>query len=923
MLSLQFSLLLSPFMGMASVLKAHPETRDLQPRAAVLGSCISAPDSACVSLVGLCVNQVASGQVNPRALWTSRICTAAATCASMASVLDAVCCAGTCMQPLDAGNLDTATVYAAMVGSCAGQPSSCALTWQPFVDWFYNTIQQTNTNLWPDSGDDVLDRWAEIATWTAFCKGDNCIDSAIPYSNLNDWFHFSSAVTATTPGTPLYAEVFATLEENLDNLTPNMYWPCLFDDPTDCGWDYGPPPPGTFMIETSSDVVVSQQLSPLAAFTPSPFVVGTFPIGRAPNQPANAPSPVYVNGQLLPLVLNGSLVHWNVTTRRSEAPIVSKIRATPLDVVAGERTLNTSSTAGISKRATIVPSICSGPLDIPTTLPTLTYFCPYLPNICENIRSHPDWNSVTDMMELTYDPLDGGRRRKKVCGDAVRAVMVAAGKCDPLQHDPQYWKISCDEFPFSSSLEGGPTNAVVRAVPPVENDLQGTLQSAISQLRTVQNSEKTTWCKPSMCHRYQLKLVDSIPTGADVPLDAVGHLDTGSAFFKSGVQSKYLTNRNVLDGTPIPYETPTDYPPTATRITIPKYRASHDCTPAGQACDDVLFAPSDHSVSLRATRSKRQACVPQPPVPTPTSSAQASSIAAASSSSAKDAAAAAAAAFSSASNPTPEESAIAAAAVAAIMSLGPAADALASLSPLLYRSCLITFSQAMATSDSSLSSAISASQESVAYAQSTVEKIFHLGPNIPDWLKSISTHSSSAQSSVSNAVQSSSNIVKPDAPATPVVDRSKSTIVNSGPPANAAAAACFGAGSKGNVFVGDQILGNADGGNQQAALVDEGSNAFFGLTLGGGPFFIQPVSGCNGVYVLNNGGPHADFQVDCSSRELGAYWGGVKQTCYTYTENPPVINIYCSNNAGNLYSCLQQTGRFGTVNSAFITWAPA
>ena len=78
---------------------------------------------------------------------------------------------------------------------------------------------------------------------------------------------------------------------------------------------------------------------------------------------------------------------------------------------------------------------------MPTTLPTLTYFCPFFPNICENIRSHGDWDATTDEMELTYDPFDSGKRRNGVCTDDVKTMMQEAGKCDPRQHDPNYWKV--------------------------------------------------------------------------------------------------------------------------------------------------------------------------------------------------------------------------------------------------------------------------------------------------------------------------------------------------------------------------------------------------------------------------------------------------------------------------------------------------
>ena len=68
------------------------------------------------------------------------------------------------------------------------------------------------------SGDDVLDWWAEIATWTGLCEGDTCVDSAIPYTNFNDWFHFSASVAITEPGTPEYEPPLSDdLAENADD----------------------------------------------------------------------------------------------------------------------------------------------------------------------------------------------------------------------------------------------------------------------------------------------------------------------------------------------------------------------------------------------------------------------------------------------------------------------------------------------------------------------------------------------------------------------------------------------------------------------------------------------------------------------------------------------------------------------------------
>ncbi|KAH9851153.1 hypothetical protein C2E23DRAFT_261168 [Lenzites betulinus] len=941
LLPLRVALLLSPFWGVASAstISVPPEPGALNVRATVAGSCISAPDTSCVSLVGLCVTKIITGQVGSTAFWSDNVCAAAATCASMASVLDAACCAGTCHQPTDIASLDYTNVYATIVGACAFQPGGCSLTWQPFVDWFYNTIQATGTNLYPASGDDVLDRWQEIATWTGFCSGDRCVDGAIPYTNFNDWYHFSSSVTATTPGTPLYVPLFPTLDDNMDNWTPNLLWPCLMDDPADCWWDYGPPPPDTVQPDVAVLATFKQPTADPALHQWATFTVevadanatGSLRFGRAKHQPPNLPPPVYVNGELLPLVLNGKPVQWNVTARPDEAKVGRPAPRAPLTVAASTYARRANTTTQ-TKRA-ITPDMCKREVDVPATLPTLTYFCPHFPGICENIRSHSSWDATTDEMELTYDPFDSGKRRKKVCTKKVKDEMQAAGKCDPLQHDPNYWKVSCDEFPFSSSLEGGDGNSVTKAVTNAEQDLQGTLQSSLTQLRTVAHNGKTSWGKPFKCHKYIVKLSDTIPAGA--PAAAIGSVDAGSAFFASGETFRYATSSNALNPVPPAFDVDTPYDVSQTAMRIPKTLTDIDCSPprppcsSGQspaAADAVLEAQDDKDLEpepsaveddanptptappdVEAALEKRQgSCtIPTTRPPLPTSSAEASSIADASSSAAAAAAVAAAAALSSATNPIPAQAAAAAAAVIAANALGPAAAALAA-----------------AASDASLASAIAASEAAVVAAQSALNSIFSLGPNVADWLNDVKNQVSSAAAAVTTALESSSNVVKPATPVPPDVDPSRNPTVNAGPPASAPPAACFGAGSHGFLKIGDSYFTNENG-KAPATLVDVGSNAFFGLTL---PTTrtLAPVQGCNGVYVWNNGAPlQAEFQVNCGTMELGSFWNGVKQACYAYSDasSPGTFSVLCGNSVGSIYSCLQQSGSFGSLYPAFINWA--
>lgn len=297
----------------------------------------------------------------------------------------------------------------------------------------------------------MLDWWASIATWTAFCEGDNCVDSAIPYTNFNDWFHFSSAVIVTTPGTPEYVEPLSTdLAENDDYWTPDFSWPCPFDDPTNCWWDYGPPTTASSSTSEKRDVPV-RTMKPrkftlsgdrtLTKFTvhaagnmSNPYQI----FGHAKDQPANVPPPTYVLGEPLMLHLNGT----QYTPPRSRRSVD---RDAPAKI--SHIQVNSRAVQPIVPRV-ITPDQCSGSVDTPMTLPTLKYYCNLMPNICANIRSHPDFTG--DSMTLTYDPFSAstGARRTGVCTTAVKAAFQAAGKCDLRQHNPAYWKVSPSVFCF-------------------------------------------------------------------------------------------------------------------------------------------------------------------------------------------------------------------------------------------------------------------------------------------------------------------------------------------------------------------------------------------------------------------------------------------------------------------------------------------
>ncbi|KAI0740092.1 hypothetical protein C8Q76DRAFT_665789 [Earliella scabrosa] len=898
----------------------------LLPRAPTNGSCLSAPDDACLSLLGLCVSSIVSGTVPSNAFWSDRVCTAAATCAGMGSVLNAACCAGTCRQPLDIQNLD-ANVYAAMVGNCGSQPvTNCALTWQPFVDWFYNTIQMTGTNLWPESGDDVLAEWADIATWTAFCEGTNCVDASIPYSNFNDWFHFSAAVDVTTPGTPQYTEPLSTdPATNENNMTPDFTWPCVFDDPGDCGWDYGPPTPPENL--TALAVVNSpRRTNPFEDNGPFPPLTANlsaiarsdgYPFGRAEHQPLNVPPPVYVMGEPLTLHLDGPDAY-EVPEELDDLLLADESDGIPLDDPLLAANLTDDGSSPVINA--ITPDRCLGSIDTPTTLPTLTYFCEFLPNICANIRSHSDW-PLADSMILTYDPFSAstGRRRRGVCTTAVKARFQTRA-CDKQQHDPAFWHISCDEFPFNSVLEGGAANAVTEGVPQREQQYQGSLQTSITNLLSRSNRLTTLWKGSTgrRCHRWRLRLLDTTPGSA--PANAVGTLSSGSAFFRKKVNNsntgiRFITDRRRLR--PMGHECSHDwnYRTTDRSLRVPSFNKGFDCRPckigrtAFNRCTDPFArgkAPTPTSAPAEDLDLAKRQVVPTTCSPTTTTSASTTAEATAVAKDSAAAAAAAMAAAAAAAAAVPAEAApAAAAAVAAGEALLPAAAALTN--PL---------------SDVDWADAFSAAEASLETASDAVSSLWDwiFSDDDDDPVKQVVDQVSEATNSVADAMDTAKDVMNPTVAVPPDLDPAKNPLLNSGPPPDTPPAACFGAGSRGFLKVGDAYVTNANG-KAAATLLDAGSNAYFGLNLDPDNRPMVPISGCRGVYSLGVGNPTAQYQVDCSTMEFGVYWNGLKQACYTYDLGGGLFFLICANDLGNAYQCLRGINLNGNLIPAFLNWA--
>lgn len=871
------------------------------------GTCISSPQSACTSLVAICVSKVATGQIASNDFWSAPECFAAATCAGPAAVLDAACCAGTCGTPIRKMKvLDYTKVYTPMVGSCASAPGGCPVTWTDYVNYFYNTIQATTTNNWPLSGDDVLRWWSEIATWTAYCSGTNCVNGQIPYSNLTDWLRFSAETLITTPGNPPIRDPLSSDRDNNTNIwDPAPDAPCPFSNSTFCFEDNGPQEPPEHTNSHLSIAAVQPARVKLAGLSLVPAddfaSFRTTPIFWPPN----IPPPVYISNGTQKVEIDLDLTGGGPSARREYSLVTKHIPK-----------FNTS----LEKRPAVRSDVCKGAIDSPSPLPILTYYCDYMPHICASIRG--SGFLTNDQVVLTYDPFGTGTRRSSVCTKTVNDAFRASGGCDRSQHDPLYWLVSCDEFPMNSVLEGGRNNgAIVTGVPEREQQYQGTLHSALSKLLRIQNDARSQWSKPrnvkgtypGQCHKFILQLVDARPAGTSVT--AVGTLFTGGAFMNTKDAQHTETLEDSRAGPPaLPHLTPYDYPADAIALKPTGSYKPFDCrpctigsvNPAAQAALDVFNNVTRTGVSALQIEAAAASCTKTTrPTSTPTPTSDAASNAAE--------AAVAAAAARAALNSAHESASIMAAAQAVVQ----AAEAAAAAAAVAAAAAIANNPAAMASALASSVAAQTVLQSSIA----TVTDIFGTG-TIPAAIASIISQASIVATDSSSVLTDTWNTKPPQSdPVPPDSDPAKSPTVNSNGGANVPAAKCFGAGSSGKITISGPFIFHSTGTNTEGAkITDAGSAAYFGLTLANdGPYILGSV--CSGVYGWMKAAAKPSFQVSCSSKELGSYWNTAKQQCYTVPLGSDNYGIVCGNDVGAIYSCLQSQGYQTQITAVSFAWS--
>lgn len=142
-------------------------------------------DEVCSFLIDDCLDEIE----NSSNIWSIPSCVAGATCGGTHNLIQLAQCTNPSMKniaPSDLTSLDY-PLYAEIVGDCAWGAGGCSMTQQNFVDFFYRSLDDLCSDIWPTSVEDVINTyWAPIEKWTA--KHDS-----IPYINFNDWLHWSDS----------------------------------------------------------------------------------------------------------------------------------------------------------------------------------------------------------------------------------------------------------------------------------------------------------------------------------------------------------------------------------------------------------------------------------------------------------------------------------------------------------------------------------------------------------------------------------------------------------------------------------------------------------------------------------------------------------------------------------------------------------
>ncbi|KAF5387381.1 hypothetical protein D9757_005729 [Collybiopsis confluens] len=143
-------------------------------------------EPSCINLVESCKDTIISN--NATDIWGIKSCVAAATCQGVVPLISIIQCEATNVTVPDPAQLNNLNynIYAGIVGQCAWQEGGCPITQQNYIDFVYGALSDVGTSSWPDVNSVIDNWWQYITKWTA-------TGETVPYTNFNDWLHYSNS----------------------------------------------------------------------------------------------------------------------------------------------------------------------------------------------------------------------------------------------------------------------------------------------------------------------------------------------------------------------------------------------------------------------------------------------------------------------------------------------------------------------------------------------------------------------------------------------------------------------------------------------------------------------------------------------------------------------------------------------------------
>ncbi|KAJ7021297.1 hypothetical protein C8F04DRAFT_1241444 [Mycena alexandri] len=137
--------------------------------------------AACANVTLACL------KLNGTSIWSHAECVAAATCqGTRGVVINSQCNNHNVAHIASIPNLSGA-VYATIVGSAAAA-ANAPITQQNYIDFVFGQMSAASVTQWPTADYVVSNWWTPITTWAA-------TGNSVPYSNFNDWLHYSETDT--------------------------------------------------------------------------------------------------------------------------------------------------------------------------------------------------------------------------------------------------------------------------------------------------------------------------------------------------------------------------------------------------------------------------------------------------------------------------------------------------------------------------------------------------------------------------------------------------------------------------------------------------------------------------------------------------------------------------------------------------------